>query len=962
MLRNNFLAKSVRFALISGAATAALTVFAAERKADDVERIEVTGSRLQRTNNVTTSPVLAISGEEIAATGTTRIEDYLNDQPQIFASQNSTIANGSTGTATVDLRGLGSARTLVLINGRRIPAGTVGGSSAADLNSIPTNLIKRVEILTGGSSATYGADAVGGVVNFILKDDFEGVQFDYQYSFAQHSNDNKVMQELVKSSGFDVANGRSVDGNTSDFSMILGGNFDNDKGNVTAYATYRDIQAIRQSERDYSGCALSGNNASDFKCGGSSTLPSGRFTDFAGGFDYTVKGNEFVDRDGLLYNYGPLNYFQRPDERKNFGVLGKYELNDHAEIYTELMMMDDRTVAQIAPSGNFFATSSLNCGNPLLSAQQFEAICGKKGLTADDDATVFIGRRNVEGGPRQDDLRHTQYRSVIGIRGDINDDWSYDAFANYGTTAYLQTYRNDMSNSRIARSLDVVKDKNGNAVCKSFVDGSDINCVPWNIFKEGGVTQEAINYLTLPLYARGDTESSQISALIRGDFTDKGLMIPGTSSGLLLLAGAEYRDESMTFEPDDGFKSGDGAGQGGETAAISGGYNVADVFMEVELPIIEDKAFAEYVSLEGAYRYSDYSTGNNTDTYKLGLNWKTNDSIRFRVSQQQAVRVPNIGELFASQSLQLFNWAEDPCSGSTPIYTLDECQKTGVTAGQYGSIPANESGQYNQFSGGNPDLKPETSTTFSAGVVLTPYFIDNFSLALDFFDIEIKDAVGSIGPDEIVRLCAKGINDTLCDLINRRSDSGDLWVGSDSNSGHVVSTTINTGSFSTSGLDFDANYTYETTAGDFRFGLIGSYLDTYEYESYTGADLTKCAGKWDRSDCGAPSPKLRSVLATTWSTNWDIDIVARWRYSASTDELVKDGETGTEFGSTNYLDLSSNWQVTDSANVQFGIQNVLDKEPQRIGNAPAGEGNGNTFPGIVDALGRYVYMGVRMNF
>ncbi|MGB0894658.1 MAG: TonB-dependent receptor plug domain-containing protein [Parashewanella sp.] len=965
MFKNEFLAKSVKLALIGGAATAALSapaVYAAEETKDEVERISVTGSRIQRVNNVTTSPVMTITGAEIQATGTTRIEDYLNDQPQVFAAQNSTVSNGSSGTATVDLRGLGTNRTLVLLNGRRLPAGTVGGSSAVDLNSIPTHMIERVEILTGGSSAAYGADAVAGVVNFILKDDFEGVRLDYQHSFAQHNNDNNSMQQLVKKSGFDVASGSVRDGHTNDFSIMLGGNFDDGKGNITAYASYRNIKAVLQRNRDYSGCALGENKDGSFKCGGSSTIPTGRFTDFEG-FDYTVEGDQFVDRKGKEYNYGPLNYFQRPDERKNFGVFGKYEINDHAEVYTEFMMMDDRTVAQIAPSGNFFATDSLNCNNPLLSAQQFDKLCASRGKTKSDSVEVFIGRRNVEGGPRQDDLRHTQYRGVIGVRGEINDDWSYDVFANYGTTSYLNTYHNDLSNKRIARALNVVTDpKTGQAVCKSKLDGVDTSCVPWNIFKTGGVTQEAIDYLTLPLFARGDTESSQISAVVNGDLTEQGIMLPGTSSGLALAFGVEYRDESMSFDPDNGFQSGDGAGQGGSSKPLSGGYDVLDVFTEFEIPLVEDKPFVEMLTFEGAYRYSDYSTGNKSDTYKAGLNWKMNDNIRVRSSLQRAVRAPNIGELFATQSLRLFNMKKDPCSGANPQFTLEECKRTGVTEAQYGKVSNSPAGQFNQFGGGNPDLKPETSTTYAAGVVFTPTFIDNFSVALDYFNIEIDDAIDSIGPKDIITLCAKNINPDFCKNIQRREGTGDLWVGSDAKSGRVVSTEVNTGSLATSGIDYDVNYLLETSAGDVKLNLVGSYLMKLEEEPYKGAELIDCAGKWDRSSCEAPSPKFRSVLAATWTTEWDFDVTARWRHASATDERVDAGDKGVEFKATNYLDLSGNWHITDYAKVQLGIQNLLDKEPQRISNAPSGAGNGNTFPGVVDALGRYVYAGFTLTF
>ncbi|MDR9768229.1 TonB-dependent receptor [Shewanella baltica] len=963
MRNRKFLSNSINLALVGGAIVTSLGVsfVSAEEAVDSVERIQVTGSRIQRTNVVTSSPVMTLSAADIKASGVTRIEDLLNDMPQVFAAQNSTVSNGSSGTATVDLRGLGSQRTLVLVNGRRLPAGSILGSTTADLNTIPANMVERVEVLTGGSSATYGSDAIGGVVNFILKKDFEGFQFDYQYSLYQHDNSDKSVQDITTASGFDAPNGNVTDGNANDFSIMMGTNFSGDKGNITAYATVRDIDAVVQSDRDYSACALTDDGAGGMECGGSSTIPTGRFTDFAD-FDYTVSGNQFIPRDGLLYNYGPTNYFQRPDNRRTFGVIGNYSLNDNVEIYTELSMMDDRTVAQIAPSGNFFTTSTLGCGNPLLSDQQFDAICGQYGLTKDDTRELYIGRRNIEGGPRQDDLRHTMYRGVLGIRGEINDDWTYDVYGNYGTTAYIQTYRNDMSNARIARSLDVVTDPDtGSAVCQSVLDGSDASCVPWNIFEAGGVTQEALDYLILPLYARGDTESLQLNGFVSGDLTDNGWVLPTATTGLGVVFGIEHREESMTFEPDSGFQSGDGAGQGGATTGLDGSYTVNDLYAELELPLLEDKFLAQDLVLEAAYRYSDYSTDNTTDTYKVGVNWALNDNVRIRTSLQHAVRAPNIGELYASQSLQLFNWDVDPCSTSSPQYSFEECARTGVTNGQYGNIPDSPAGQYNELGGGSQELTPEKSDTISVGVVLTPTFIENFSVTFDFYDITIDDAIDTISSAEVVRLCAKDINPSMCNLIHRSSSNGDLWVGSNANSGYVEATNINTGSFSTRGLDIDSAYNLETSLGDIHFNLVATYLESLEYEAYAGAAPYDCAGQWNRDTCGQPAPKWRHIFTTTWNTPWDLDLTARWRYFGSADEL-SEADDLTTLDAVNYFDVVGNWQVLGNTKLQFGVNNLFDKDPQIVTDAPSGEGNGNTFPGVYDALGRYVYAGVTVTF
>ena len=385
----------------------------------------------------------------------------LNRLPQVYADQTSTLANGATQTATVDLRGLGSDRTLVLVNGRRLPAGSPQQAAlGADLNQIPAALVDRVEVLTGGASATYGSDAVAGVVNFITKRDFEGFAFDYQYSFYQSKNDNGILQ-LSRDAGFDVPEEDVTDGFTTDVSVMIGANAADGNGNVTLYAGYREIDAVLSGYRDTNNCALGGDSPSTWTCGGSSTIPNGRFTDFGvldpNSFDFELAGDQFVPFS-TLYNYQPPNHLQRPDERITVGALGYYRFNDAFEAYAEISYMDDKSVAQIAPSGAFFVTNSLSCGNPLLSAQQFDQLCGQFGLTAADTQTVYIGRRNVEGGFRQDTQRNTASRIVVGARGDINEAWSYDVHGNFGQVAHSQTYLNDLSTTRIARALNVVDD------------------------------------------------------------------------------------------------------------------------------------------------------------------------------------------------------------------------------------------------------------------------------------------------------------------------------------------------------------------------------------------------------------------------------------------------------------------------------------------------------------------------
>ncbi|SHF56900.1 TonB dependent receptor [Microbulbifer donghaiensis] len=995
-MKKNLLSVAVKGAL--GLTAAAIMVPAmpafAQQDAEMVEEVVVTGSRIQRDANETSvSPVTSVNAEDFKATGVVRVEDLLNDLPQVAATQTAGQANGATGTATVDLRGLGAQRTLVLIDGRRMPAGSpIAGGGSADLNQIPGALVERVEVLTGGASAAYGSDAIAGVVNFVMMDDFEGVRFETQTSVYQHNNDNSDMQDLVTGSGFDVADGSVTDGEINDFSMIMGANLDSGRGNVTAYANYRKIDAVLQSDRDYSGCALgvrtppkstvtgvpTSADLSD-RCGGSATMPTGLFTPFDGANYYTVSGDQFVPWDGSLFNYGPLNYFQRPDERWTMGVFGHYDINENATAYTQLSYADDRTVAQIAPSGNFFVTDSISCDNPLLSAQQRDTICG--GLGAGESVPYYIGRRNVEGGPRQDDLRHTSFRGVFGVRGDINETWSYDAYAQYAEVSMEETYLNDMSGTRIIRALDVVTDNRldsdgnplaasyGQPVCQSVLDGSDPTCVPWNIFQEGGVTPEALDYLILPLFARGTTEQEIYSAYVTGDLTDYGVKLPTADSGVAVVMGAETRREALNFSPDSGFQSGDGAGQGGPTKPVSGSLSVKEFFTEANIPLVSGMTGAEYAGLEVAYRYSDYDTGVTTDTYKFGLDWQPVSDLRVRASFQSAVRHANIRELFTGQGIALFDMSSDPCGGAAPSASLEECALTGVTAAQYGSIPNSPAGQYNYLQGGNPDLAPEESETISAGFVFTPSFVEGLSVSLDYFNIEVTEAISFVDPQTIISQCMATGDAALCGAINR-GPNGNLWIG-DAN---VVSTNTNIGFFETSGIDINANYGFDLASmGSVDLNFIATYLTKWDQQEIPGAEVEDCVGQWGGS-CGTPTPEFVSTLRATWATPVGVDVTAAWRHISEANDLntigVKDVndvvhtvDVNQDFDAMNYLDLSAAWAASETVVIRGGISNVTDEEPPLTANAGAGiYGNGNTFPGVYDSLGRYAFLGMTVDF
>ena len=412
MVRKQQVAAAVRRALIMGAVTAA-GVAAPALAQESLGEIVVTGSRIRAANLESTTPVTQVTAADVVTQGVTRIEDLVNQLPQAFAAQNVTVSNGSTGTATLDLRGLGSPRTLVLIDGRRMPYGGVTSASAApDINQIPTQMIERVDILTGGASAVYGSDAVAGVVNFIMKKDFEGVQVTSQYNFYWHENDYGGPGEIklrdtiaglneTNPAQFALPDDTVTDGEGKELSLMVGVNSGDGRGNITAYATVFDSKQVLQRDRDYSACSLNPNPTGSFVCGGSSVASGGLFTDFATYYltvDTPDALRNFAASD--LYNYGPLNHYQRPERRYSIGAMGHYEFGEHADVYTQLMFNDYESIAQVAPGGNFFNSSTINCDNPFLPVSSLATIgCGPAEVAAGTDVTD-VHRAAQRGGRR----------------------------------------------------------------------------------------------------------------------------------------------------------------------------------------------------------------------------------------------------------------------------------------------------------------------------------------------------------------------------------------------------------------------------------------------------------------------------------------------------------------------------------------------------------------------------------
>ena len=981
--------------------------------------IIVTGSRIKQPNLESASPVTVISAAEFAQTGTTRVEDLVNSLPQVFAGQGANVSNGSTGTATLDLRGLGSERTLVLVNGRRVVPGDPT-TSAADINVIPAALIKRVDVLTGGASSVYGADAVSGVVNFVLDTEFEGFRLDTQYSIYNHDNRNSsVYTNPLQARGFGYPRGMSTDGGTFDSTLAFGAGFDDGRGHVTAYFGYRKINPVVQANRDYSACALSAQTAAAvsaggnlYTCGGSATSPTGtvfaydsndpRTSSFTS-LTYQFGPNRTLLPGSTPYNFAPKNYFQRPDERYTAGVFADYEISEALHPYMEFMFMDDRTVAQIAESGDFGNTLSLNCDNPLLSAAQKATICDTENLLVSalpGDAFTVVGnvaaenqaridrglgepllpttpfnfvdpstgatynrgfaqilRRNVEGGPRRDDLQHTSYRAVIGMKGNLSPVWSYDAYYQYGRTNFAETYTNDASVIRLTRALDAVTDANGNVVCRSTLDGTDPNCVPWDIFNPGTSTPSAasVAYLSTPGFQRGVVSEQVASAYVSGSLGEYGIKSPWANEGVGVVFGAEYRKESLEFMSDLAFQTGDLAGQGAPTLPVSGSFNVKEFFTEVSIPIARDSWVYDF-SITGGYRYSDYSTGAKTDTYKIEGEFAPIRDIRFRGGYNRAVRAPTIQDLFAPQRVAL-DGSTDPCSGA-PIAAGDVgCLAQGLSVGQV--VAPNPASQYNGLIGGNPNLLPEIADTYTAGAVLTPTFLPGFVLSVDYFNIKVTGAIQGIGADTILQNCNRTTADPFFCALVTRDASGSLWRSS---GGYVTDLSQNIGVLKTAGVDINGSYSMEIgNAGRLGLTFVGTYLDTLTTNPGVGPDI-ECAGQAGNV-CGVPSPKWRHQARVSFDLPSGLGASLRWRYLGAVD--LDGGRPGaSHFDAISYFDLALTANIGDHYSFRLGANNILDKSPPTTGSqaCPAGPCNGNVFAQTYDALGRYIYAGVTLNF
>jgi iron complex outermembrane receptor protein len=954
---NLSLARAVRVTLLAASAAAvAAPVPYARAQEPELEQIVVTGSRIRVRDFEEISPVSTVGADTIAAIGATTVDQVLNNLPQVVPGLTATSNNPSDGTATIDLRGLGPTRTLVLINGRRLTPSTQTGR--VDLNNIPTSLIERVEVVTGGASAVYGSDALAGVVNFILKDDFEGVELGYQHG--------------VTSQG---------DGDEDQIDFAFGSNFADGKGNITAFATYNQRDAILQADRRYTRLAdgfygVYGRESISYwsAFAGSVTGIAGRFDNsapnpfpaidepiWAGATrhyvqdaDGTARGfinqtPEWSDGVGDRYNFAPPNYLLTPGDRWSLGTTGRYTFNEHVEVYSDLLFVRSENAAQLAPTP---ATEvNVPVTSPFLSAAMLDVASQRPDPTGD----LTFRRRMIEMGPRQQENTSNLFQMTLGARGGLGfKDWEYDTYFMYGFNDFDNYTFNDVSRSRFEAGI---------AGCPEEYVRFVPNCVPVNPFGAGTITPDAANFIRLNFADSQVFKRTLASAVINGTAVE----LPAGPLGFAL--GVEWHRDQTEFRPDINKQSGDILGFNAQQP-IEGSFDVMEYFVEAAVPLVKDVTGFQDLSLELGFRYSDYSSVGGVEAYKGGLNWQVVDALRLRAMYQRAVRAPSVFELFQAGD-QGFPIYTDPCAGleqaeDPAVYAF--CQAQGLqTPEDY--VQPNQ--QVEAFFYGNPDLAEETSDTYTFGLVFTPAAVDGLSVSLDYYDIKVEDYVNTLagGVTGIIANCfdsldldsAACFDPVLGVPLVYRSNTGEMKVNAP---------TANVSELRTKGVDLQVNYAIPVW-NTINVALLATYLDTYEldgidYKGSTGFyNIPGSFPEWKANlrlgvPIGPVTVNYQLTYIDSMINQGDLDRGEAFGENCG-DAFTPERDYAPCFGTTDstfYHDLSASWQISDNYKLTVGVNNLFDTKPERVELGI----DMNTDPGTWDMLGQYWFANVRATF
>lgn len=986
-------------------------------QATELDEVVVTGSRLAGPNMTSTSPIQVVTAEDIKVGGRADISDVINQLPQIFTNTMgqgfSNRTSGLTtpgGVTTAELRGLGPNRTLVLVDGRRLGVGspnTAIQAPAPDLDQIPAALVDRIDVITGGASATYGSDAVVGVVNFVLKHDFEGLQIDYQTGQNWHSNGNSYLGQLQRDAGYEPLTGSSHDGRSQTATIVAGSNIADGAGNITAYFGYLQNDPVTSGDRDFGACQLFANATLDgAQCGGSVNSNFFQLNGAPASQAYSVVGDQFVLRSDpasnvanppKVFNSQRAIYMGRDNRRYSGGFLGHVDLNDSAKPYFEFTFMNDRSQQEVAPSALFLGANPLdangnynvNCSNPLLSPQQAAVLCAPEQIAADASnpgsvsANVQIGRRNIEGGSREFLFEHTNYRGVAGLRGALGSAWKYDVYGQYFYTTFYNSNDKFLNFEKIGDALQVT----GTAADPRCISGSP--CVPYNIFRDGAVTQDQLEYLYISGTANGSTTLRTVHADITGSLAEYGVQLPWATDGVGVNVGFENREEQVRFKPDAAEGSGLLSGFGGAQVSIDNTQSVKEGFIEARLPIVQDKSGIKDLTIGSGFRRSDYSTSGIFSTYKVELQYAPVDEYRFRATYQRAIRAPSIVELFNPQVVGQIQYPADPCAptvSSSGVLipasaSLAQCLYTGVTAAQYGNgastntIPQGAAGQLTQVQGGNRDLLPEQGDSYTFGITFNPSFAPGLSGSIDYYDIKLKNLVGTLPATDIFNSCLTTGNPQFCSQLVRSPTTGGLQGASLATGGYIVQTSVNIGGSEIEGVDVQLSYRRPLPGewGSLNFALNGSLVDKLTNTNFPGDHTYDCAGLFGLT-CGRVSPKWRHTLRAIWSTSNEVDLAATWRYLGTAYLDNNDADPKLHFASfgaynsfnaklpaVSYLDLSATWRATEKIQVRGGINNIFDKDPPIVTSEIIAGGAANSYE-VYDGLGRQLFVGVNFKF
>jgi outer membrane receptor protein involved in Fe transport len=889
---------------------------------ETIEEIVVIGSRLRRRDYSSPSPISTIDRDALYASGQGTLESALSQMPQFFPSFDRTANNPGNGRAYVNLRGLGPGRTLVMLNGRRMAPSGIG--TAVDLNNLPQALIESVEVVTGGASAVYGSDAVSGVVNFTLREDFDGFGLDAS-TYATEEGDSTIY----------------------DLNLAYGHNFSNGRGNITLYGGYYDREETYADARAFTSVPLSDDIfAGEIVETGSPRVPDGSMwapaIDWGNGpadtiFDADGNPREFIFPDDL-YNFAPANFLQLPLQRYHGGLFLSYDLTDRSELYGEASYSRSEVdlISAPVPAAQFL---EVNFDNPVLTPATRQLFTENLRPSGDGTGLGFFVRRFEELGPRINEVASEYTRVLAGIRGDILYDWEFDAWVTYTRNDEDDDFLNDGSLSRWQQG-SLVDPATGQCFDPSG------GCVPVNMFGAGNLSPEAAEFLRLPR-SRNTTsrEQMQVSAYVRGRVFD-------TWAGPVeTVLGVEWRRDDGSFEVDplvDADDSMTAAAFLDPDRSVIGEEDVAEIYAEVLVPLAEDMPFADYLGVEFGGRYSRYENAGSDETYKIGMQWAPIPDLRFRSMFQRSVRAPNLREAFEEQvvfvdSLVFDDPTEDPCSASAQPQesgNVDKCIATGLPADQIGVF---EAGVFpaSFVSGGNPDLESEMADTLTLGIVVTPEMIPNLQISVDYFEIDLAGEIGSLNA---VNACfdVGNVDNLFCDQISRDPVTFNV--------SEVLEFNINRGALKTSGFDTQVSYAAElppalavgNAGASLTADIVWSHLRELRSQETPFSSVVECAGTFG-------NPCRSRVDGMTWPTDrittrlrydsGDLSAYVNWRWIARTDNGVYDfarliGFPVEDVNSAipyadekNYFDVGVAYRIGDHVTAGLTVANVTDTDP-----------------------------------